>query len=58
MDYPREMKNPNEMHNPHDFHMLLDEIISYLWQGEAWHEKTANECRKLALRGFRQMAWM
>lgn len=46
--------NPGMMagHEHKDFNMLMSEISTYLWEGEAWHEKAANECRKLALRGF------
>ena len=34
-----------------NFHGLLNEIITCLWVGEAWHGKAANECRKIAIRG-------
>lgn len=30
----------------------LDDICTYLVEGEAWHLKTANECRKIAIRGI------
>lgn len=40
------------MYDEHkDIHELLDEITTYLWVGEAWHEKAANENRKIAIRG-------
>lgn len=32
--------------------MHLNDIATYLWVGEAWHEKTANECRKIGIRGW------
>lgn len=31
---------------------LLNEIVTYLWEGEIWHGKTANESRKFSMRGF------
>lgn len=30
---------------------LLDEICAYLWEGEAWHGKMANESRRMHVRG-------
>lgn len=30
----------------------LDEIATYLAEGEAWHRTAANECRKLFVRGW------
>lgn len=30
----------------------LDDICTYLVEGEAWHLKAANECRKIAIRGL------
>lgn len=59
--------NPSMMNSGHDmmkYHEMthdekkkhlweeLDAISCYLWEGEAWHEKTANECRKIGVRGW------
>lgn len=50
---PYDMRNPgaNPGHEGNDFNMLMDEITTYLWEGEAWHEKAANETRKISIRG-------
>lgn len=52
---PYEMNPGNDMPHEDAKHALgleLDHICSYLAMGEMWHRKAANECRKLALRGF------
>lgn len=48
---PYDMRNP-EVHNPGDLHMELNKIVTYLSEGEYWHEKAAGECRKMAIRGW------
>jgi len=35
-----------------DISKNLSMISTYLWMGEAWHGKAANECRKLSVRGY------
>ena len=46
-------QNPSQMNAPGgDFHALVDAICSYLVDGEMWHRRAANECRKLGVRGW------
>lgn len=52
---PYDKMNPSSegMSEEHkDIHEHLDMICTYLWQGEAWHERAANECRKMHIRGL------
>ena len=35
-----------------DFHPLMDKVCTSLFEGEVWHGRSANECRKIAVRGF------
>ena len=50
MPYDMMTENPGAQEKK-DFLALLDDITTHLWVGEAWHEKAANEARKIAIRG-------
>jgi hypothetical protein len=44
---------PYNMSNAgNDFYHLMDEVVTGLATGEMWHEKAANEFRKIGVRGF------